>query len=528
MAAAVHTATTKNLLASGSRRSGSIAPTRSHPAGSRASNQKRLIPHSGRLYSDKGMKTLLLSIPLGMSVRNILRSEIFTILRQRCRVIILSPYSENRHFREEFAAPNVEFGPYPRLRAPLLSAFLRVNYWGFWLERRPPTMDIQARGLLQERGPLAYHGWMTVARLWNTLRRSTLLRDGVERAMLRAPMFRDLRHRFNADGVFTVTHAVLHDIVLMVEAKRQGLPVAVMVHSWDNLPCKGRLFVCPDRLLVWNHIMAEQGRRLHDIPPERISVTGLPQYDGYLGLPRLSRAAYLRQLKIGSSETALITYTCNPEWSAPDEPDFLEELVEIVGSGVWGQATLVIRLHPTERREQYRQRFGTRPCVRISEPDPSFAATWASVAHEPLPDGRSEFVNLMAHSDVVINLASTTTIDAALFDTPVVNVAYNPTLHRDRWNYALEFYSSSHFKDIVATGGTRLARSKDELVRHVTDYLTDPKLDAGGRERIRREQCDRLDHQSGQRVAACVLDMIGVPHDLSRATEFPELATVRA
>ena len=477
------------------------------------------------------MKTLLLSVPLGMSVRNVLRSDIYTLLRERCRLIIMSPHATDAGFREEFAHHNVEFVLLPHLRAfkghgRLLSLFIRANYWGFWLEKHPETADKYAQRLSQESGPGAYFRWMTVARLWNTLRQWTLLRGGVESALLRAPDFGNLRRRFGADAVLTVTHDVVHDIVLMVEAKRQGLPVAVMIHSWDGLPSRGRMFICPGRLLVWNEIMAEQARRLHSIPSDRIHVTGIPQYDDYLALPRMSRLDYLKQWGIEDPQTRLITYTCSAERVFPDEPEFIDQLLEIMESGVWGPAVLIIRLHPTERQEQYRERFEARPSVRISEPDPSFAATWV---RGPIPDGRPEFVNLMTHSDVVINLASTTTIDAVLFDTPVVNVAYNPLLPPGRWNRAKGWYRSSHFKHIMATGGTRLARSREELIRHVADYLDSPKLDAEGRERIRCEQCYRLDGQSSWRVAACVLNMMGAPNDLFDAIgHHPATATVQS
>lgn len=466
----------------------------------------------------KQMKRILLPITMGMSVRNVLRSDIFKALRTYCEVVIVTPFAHYKEFRKEFEHPNVRFVPfcYNDCLSPwhfkAAGFFIRTNYWGFWLEKRPDTIRKYVARLKQEQGIFAYFFWMAISIIWNFLRENLFLRNAAEQIIFYSPEFKKLMEQQHFDMVFVPSHDAISDIVLMYEAKKRYIPVVVLVHSWDNLPSRGRFFISPDRLLVWNKIMCRQAEELHIIPKERIVICGIPQYDHYHEFKTMDKAAYLKFIGgIENNDTRIITYTCVAERVMPDEPEFIMQLIELAQKGVWGKVVLVIRLHPTERQYKYKQMFSSYPIVRLNEPDASFAA---ANADSVIPDGREDFVNLMANSDVVINMASTITIDAILFDKPVVNIAYNPIISQNNWNCASDWYLSSHFKHIIAARGTRCAETVDEFVEYVKNYLENPELDAEGRRRIRQEQCYKNDKRSGMRVAKCVLDFLNVEHDL--------------
>jgi CDP-glycerol glycerophosphotransferase (TagB/SpsB family) len=114
----------------------------------------------------------------------------------------------------------------------------------------------------------------------------------------------------------------------------------------------------------------------------------------------------------------------------------------------------------------------------------------------------------MKHSDVVINLASTVTIDAAVFDTPVINIAYNPALPASAWNYAEKWYSSTHYSNIVKAGGIRIAHSEAELIHHIQDYLHNPSRDKDGRRRLVEEQCYRIDGKASERIVDAIQEVV--------------------
>jgi len=461
------------------------------------------------------MKTILFPISMGMSVRNILRTDIFYYLKKYCNLIISTPYYKDVAFQKEFSDPHVKIIPLPKAGLFtgyffLSSFFLELNYWGFWLEKRPETIKKYELRLLQERGLIKHRFWIYCAGLWNLVRKKSLVKTFVERIIFSSPEYNKLLKKYKVDEVCCVTHDMLSDIVWMVQAVKENIPVSVFVHSWDNLPSRGRFYRYPEILIVWNKIMREQAINLHGFNPDSIYVCGIPQYDEYLKKCSTSRLDFLKKRQVPEL-SKIITYTCVAERVMPDEPALIGDLIQIIESSVWGDCVLLLRLHPSERFDEYKKRYSDHPLVRISMPDFSFAATYMKGGVE---DGRSEFIDIMANSDVVINLASTTTIDAIFFDTPVVNIAYNPLISSKQWNNAMDWYLSSHFKNIVAAKGTRLAKSKNELIQHVSAYLNNPKLDQDERKRICQEQCYKLDGQSGKRVAKVICDTAGVHNHL--------------
>ena len=90
----------------------------------------------------------------------------------------------------------------------------------------------------------------------------------------------------------------------------------------------------------------------------------------------------------------------------------------------WARCKLVIRPHPLfdngEEADQLR-RLGPRVFVQRTG-----NAGLARTARTQNERQITECVNTFRHSDVVVNLSSTVTVDAAFFDHPVVNLDFDP------------------------------------------------------------------------------------------------------
>jgi hypothetical protein len=114
------------------------------------------------------------------------------------------------------------------------------------------------------------------------------------------------------------------------------------------------------------------------------------------------------------------------------------------------------------------------------------------------------------YSDVVVNIASTMAIDAAVMDKPVVAVAFRSKSNRHRGKYFADIFDHSHYRKLVQTAGLRLAHSPEALTQAVRCYLDNPNLDGAGRSCLRSELCFKLDGQAGQRAASMVLRQLSV------------------
>ena len=147
---------------------------------------------------------------------------------------------------------------------------------------------------------------------------------------------------------------------------------------------------------------------------------------------------------------------------------------------------MVLRLHPEERKDEYLRQFSKDNRIHIDIPDDGFRATLTS----DFGDKKSvyNFLELMKFSDVVINLASTITLDATLFDTPVICPTFNLKLPKNSWNAAENWYHSSHFSEITKSGAVSLANNMSELIYEIDDILINPDR----RQKERNELCEKM------------------------------------
>jgi CDP-glycerol glycerophosphotransferase (TagB/SpsB family) len=132
-------------------------------------------------------------------------------------------------------------------------------------------------------------------------------------------------------------------------------------------------------------------------------------------------------------------------------------------------------------------------------------------------DQITEWVNTFRHADVVVNLSSTVTIDAAIFDKPVVNLDFDPQPGQADQELIKDVnHLWTHFKPIAESGGVWLVNDFDELESAVRAYLDDPSLHREQRKWIVDHVCGYADGRCGERMAAAILDFANITADRSR------------
>jgi hypothetical protein len=455
------------------------------------------------------MNKLLLSLPTGMSIRNIVFSRVIKSLLDSYELVIVSnnPYSVNnasvRQTIKWIGYPK-RSGTIEKLRTKFIGLYRNIDYIHFWRLHKSKTME-KRLVIKKHTSPLVYGLSAILSRVWDCL--CIRWRDSIVDYLYSNKQIEAFLVQEAINGVFVTSIDVLEDQLLIHAAKKLYLPVVALVHSWDNLPGRGSLVAIPDRLMVWNDIMRDQAMELHSITSNSVRVVGIPQYDYYkYDACFISRQEFFESKQI-PSDRKLITFTCSAERVFPDEVLFIEQLWMCLENEVEESVHLVIRLHPTERFRDYIERFNNRKNVTIDMPSGLFAATYVSNI-ESTEYGINNFVNLMRHSDIVINIASTTTIDAAIFDTPVINIAYNIRNDIPTWNSAQTWYDTSHYVNISKTKGARLVKSKDQLVTSIRAYLEEPSLDTEGRQVIVEQQCGLIDGNVGERIMSVLKEVV--------------------
>ncbi len=165
---------------------------------------------------------------------------------------------------------------------------------------------------------------------------------------------------------------------------------------------------------------------------------------------------------------------------------------------------LFIRLHPKEQNLSDYDEFRALPGVRVERAGTERpAAGGGRIELDP-----SDLVNLkdtLRHSDVVVNYASTISLEACVFDKPVVNIGFP--------QYFMNAYSFTHYKPVVELGAVRVAQNFEDLVREINAYLKEPLRDHDARKNAVREFIGFTDGKSYARVAEFLGEIAGSVSD---------------
>jgi hypothetical protein len=322
----------------------------------------------------------------------------------------------------------------------------------------------------------------------------------------------------------------LPDAIVLREARARGIPAATAVLSWDNPSSKGYRGGSPDRMVVWSDEMARQTAEYHDYPRERIVVGGVPHFDHYIRAgDLLSREELFARLGLDPARRLVVFATSLPR-TFERSLDVAEELARAIDQDELGfPAQLVVRLHPMnfkggERSELagYERLSSRHGHVHLDVPE---IVSQRLVCDLSADDG-VRLGSLIKHCDVLVNVFSTTTLEAFLADRPVVLVSSRIDEGSDR----RDFQEYAHVRSVMDSGAARVAGSLSEVTEHVRRYLADPSLDRARRVEVAARELGPADGRSGARTGRYLLELLGATAGrpvASSSRRVPEVASDR-
>jgi hypothetical protein len=294
-------------------------------------------------------------------------------------------------------------------------------------------------------------------------------------------------------------------------ARHLGIPSAAWINSWDNLTSKPAYFTGYDHYFVWSERMRSELLRYYpEAAGATVDATGVPHFDWYrCPSMRISREDLCALHGFDPRRPIVLYGTATPHL-APTEHLVVQRLArDLAAAEALGFPQLLVRLHPGEAGGRFRD-WQPGPGVAFQRPGERGRGSLAGYC--PTPAENREFVSSILHADVIVNLASTLTLDAALGDRPAVNVAFDLSPERSFEVPIRQYYTDyDHYRTVVESGAVRLARSPEELLAHVTAYLRDPGLERENRRRVVELWCGPTDGGSGRRLAAALLGRIPDP-----------------
>lgn len=291
---------------------------------------------------------------------------------------------------------------------------------------------------------------------------------------------------------------------LAAECRRQGSTVIALIPSWDNLTTKARLVFDYDGYLVLTEEQGATLRRLYPRAQHRpIHVVGTPQYDAF-DAPRFQedRRTWCARHGLDPDRKILVYALGSPNMF--DEVPAVGTVASALRDGAFGDAQLLVRCHPIHDKDtlvSHIEALGESVTVQRSRNRQGAGVRERTQSLDELID----WVNTFRHADLVVNLSSTSTVDAAIFDTPVVNLDYDPAPGGRRTCLVHEVNRLwEHFAPVAQSGGLELAGTPAALVGAVRAGLADPSQRRTGRQWIVNFVAGPIDGRSGDRMAEAI------------------------
>jgi hypothetical protein len=299
--------------------------------------------------------------------------------------------------------------------------------------------------------------------------------------------YRRLFGELQPDVVVCSNHVMETFVAPVLAARSLRIPTVAFLASWDSLTTNERILAPFQHYLVWSSGMKQELLSYYpDVEPANVHVVGTPQLDLY-GRQELlwSRREFFE--RIGADpDRPLICYSGAAVRLNIDEPLHLRGLLELIRSGrIGNRPQVVFRRNPWDWTRRHTDLQREYPELIAAEPfwEAAPSANWTDMI--PLPDDVRLMANLAHHSDLNVNVASTMSIEFAICDRPVVNIAFDvsqpPPFGIPLWEH---FYQWEHYRPVWQLGAVRVARSMDGLADHINAYLDNPTLDREARRRL--------------------------------------------
>lgn len=418
------------------------------------------------------MKSLkyLIVVPDGVGIRNFFCTRVIDRLLESGQVCVWHalPRESIAPFQERWG-DRVLWEMLPPISDGLIERIFRqskIYAQLFWQRGLGPDIQLQRR-----KPPSAWKPRLVdllerlIGRLCSRPRGILLLDHLHQRVAAGAPhtrAFREFLRSYRPDVVFCTHQRAIHAVPAMIAARGLGIPTAVFIYSWDNLP-KGRMAVYADTYIVWSdHMKAELLGYYPDVRPERVHVVGTPQFENYFNESlRVPREKFFADLGL-DTRRPVVCFSGN-DITSPFDPDFLEDLASSLRTvGAEERPQVLFRRSPVDTSDRFDGVLARYPEIVISNPLWQLVrdGDWSQLV--PTQEDGALLANVVYHSDVVINVGSTMGMDFAIFDKPAIYVNYNPAGKENLWNIH-EVYKLPHFASVHKLQPVFWANSPREL-----------------------------------------------------------------
>lgn len=446
------------------------------------------------------MRTIFITISDGEVSKNILRTGVFSDLKDRARLVLFVNKNKYEYFKKNFLSENVliEILPtatFPRIEEVFSDIFLfslhtksiliKIEYFYF---SGGNILGRIAKKLL----------WLFGKFYWYR----QLIRFFYKLVPDRS--FHAYFNKYNPYLVFATNLISNEDSRIIKAAKHFGVKSVGMPKGWDNLTLKTFLGSFPDFLMAPTPLIKEDAIKFLDYPEGKIEIVGFSKFDVYSAAPKITREDFLVSMGLDPNKKTIL-YAGAGDQLAPHDEEILRDLLSAIDSGqIAVPVQIIVRPHPkyiyhSEIIKPSKNWILDRPGKLIGSKPGNFEFEEEDVGH---------LVNSLFFCDVLVHTVSTLGIEAAIFDKPSISIAFDGSAVLPDALSVKRYYSYIHLKRVIDSGGMKIAYDLNDLINHLNDYLLNPKSDAKERKQMVFENAYQIDGLSAKRISDFIIGQL--------------------
>jgi len=210
-----------------------------------------------------------------------------------------------------------------------------------------------------------------------------------------------------------------------INALESNINVWITLNNWKDLYVNNFIPFIPNKIFAWNNTMIKEYlERNPHLTQKHFSATGNPAFDRFYKYnPKFSRNYYENKYGIQPKQP-MILYTLLAPDVYPFEIDIIRLLSKTIKKNYSEEKTtplLLLRKNPMDEVTSDKEKIEEN----IIFAEHYFEGSKEKAIFIQSIEGESEWLDLIYHANIVVNVASTVTLEALMLKTPVINIEFN-------------------------------------------------------------------------------------------------------
>jgi hypothetical protein len=272
--------------------------------------------------------------------------------------------------------------------------------------------------------------------------------------------------------VFCTNQRISLAIAPLLAAQDLKIPTATFIFSWDNLP-KGTMLVETDYYFVWSSHMKEELLYYYPyIKENKILVTGTPQFENHFQLNNIiDKELFFSQNGL-DFQKKYICYSGDDVTTSPYDSDYLLDLIKAVRilNKKGNQLGIIFRRCPVDFSDRFNSVLEENKDIvtAIIPKWDKIGEGWSTIL--PTKEDSVLQLNIIAHTELVINLGSSMVFDYVAHKKPCAFMNYSPERKDSNWSVE-KIYKYVHFRS-MPTDAVVWLNSPDEIASKIEMMLS--------------------------------------------------------